>query len=72
MSHIAGKQVVRRLLRAGIPTTVLDIIFFDRELADIRAQYPHGDLEFVKGDIRSSDDLERSMKGVKGVEDKDE
>jgi len=58
---------VKRLLRAKVPVTVLDVIFFEDELAAIRAEFPGSDLQYVRGDIRDTGDLAVAMTGVKGV-----
>ncbi|TXT09196.1 hypothetical protein VHUM_02670 [Vanrija humicola] len=62
-----GKHLVRRLLRASVPVTVLDVIFFEDELEQIRDAYPTSDLRIVHGDIRDDGKLAEAMDGVSGV-----
>jgi nucleoside-diphosphate-sugar epimerase len=63
----AGKRVVRRLLEARVPVTVLDKVFFEDEIAEITSEYPAADLRVVIGDIRDPTQLENAVAGVKGV-----
>ncbi|TXT08894.1 hypothetical protein VHUM_03022 [Vanrija humicola] len=63
-----GKQIIRRLLSAGTPVTVYDLIFHPDELKAIRRDFPKTDLRHVKGDIRDRAKLRTAMtKDVVGV-----
>ncbi|KAL1407751.1 hypothetical protein Q8F55_007185 [Vanrija albida] len=62
-----GKRLVRRLLQANVPVTVLDVIFYDDEVDEIRTAYPSSDLRVVHGDIRDGAKLAEAVEGASGV-----
>lgn len=64
---MAGKRVVRRLLQAGIPVTVLDVIFYEDEEDAIKKDHPRGDLRIVRGDLRDPEALATAMEEASGV-----
>ena len=58
-----GKHLIRRLLSSNIPTTVVDLVFFDDEVKAIYDEFPRAKslLDVVIGDIRDKDILQRAL-----------
>lgn len=60
-----GSVLVRQLLEKGFHVRGLDNLTFSGE--SLISIYNHPNFEFMKGDIRSKDDLKRGIKDVDGV-----